>query len=459
MTTHSSRSISVLVLVMVSACQSSPNPIPYHLPDEEGASIETSTVGDVEAFGQHCSSLLAPSLTPPDPAQQSRVTLDELLSYAVTNAPDFLIAAASLLEGEAARIEAEQLSPFNPYVRVAAGGRSVGGSTFFAMQLQLSQPIEIAGERDLRIEHAERLQELLSSRADELCWALHLQVHNAYLDALVAREHVAFAESLVDSATQIHDYVALRVKAGEEPEMTLVLLEADTAQAKKELVLARQAYESARLDMARYSGWPLDMPPEPVDALEDVHSPPDVEALIELALEHHPAFRSDQLAVNEAKAELELIEAEVWPELVLGFQYGLEDGSTAVENIWLFSMGFTLPVWNQGKGTIARAQVNTMKLNAAQKAHRIWLEGNIRRAHANLSSAEELVQLYGNDILPTLEINLSKIQKAYELGEFDIVEVALTRQKILSSEQDALKALKTYFQAHAELEALLGAEF
>ncbi|HEY6724373.1 MAG TPA: TolC family protein, partial [Polyangiaceae bacterium] len=62
------------------------------------------------------------------------------------------------------------------------------------------------------------------------------------------------------------------------------------------------------------------------------------------------------------------------------------------------------------------------------------------------------------EILPTFEKNLELLQKAFELGEIDILQVLVAQERFLDAQQDALQAFADYYGSWAELEAAVGAE-
>ena len=86
------------------------------------------------------------------------------------------------------------------------------------------------------------------------------------------------------------------------------------------------------------------------------------------------------------------------------------------------------------------------------------LEPSIVQARARVSVNAERALLFGAEILPTFEKNLELLQKAFELGEIDILQVLVAQERFLDAQQDALQAFADYYDSWAELEAAVGAE-
>jgi cobalt-zinc-cadmium efflux system outer membrane protein len=79
-------------------------------------------------------------------------------------------------------------------------------------------------------------------------------------------------------------------------------------------------------------------------------------------------------------------------------------------------------------------------------------------ARERVSANARLAELYGSEILPTFEKNLELLQKAFELGEIDVLQVMVAQELFLRTQQDALQSFADYYAAWAELEATVGAE-
>jgi cobalt-zinc-cadmium efflux system outer membrane protein len=68
------------------------------------------------------------------------------------------------------------------------------------------------------------------------------------------------------------------------------------------------------------------------------------------------------------------------------------------------------------------------------------------------------VRTYSSEVVPRFEENLNLLQRAFELGEVDILEVFVARENFLRIQNEALEAYRAYFDAVFDaLESMLGA--
>ena len=73
-----------------------------------------------------------------------------------------------------------------------------------------------------------------------------------------------------------------------------------------------------------------------------------------------------------------------------------------------------------------------------------------------MRAAAERVAVYGAEILPSFERNLQMLDRAFELGEIDILQVSVAAERFLQTQSDALDARADYHLALARLEQTVG---
>lgn len=73
-----------------------------------------------------------------------------------------------------------------------------------------------------------------------------------------------------------------------------------------------------------------------------------------------------------------------------------------------------------------------------------------------VNTAAERVRTYSVEVVPRFVENLNLLQRAFELGEVDILEVFVARENFLRIQNEALEAYRAYYDAVYTLEAMLG---
>jgi outer membrane protein, heavy metal efflux system len=388
------------------------------------------------------------------------VSLGGILAFADSHSPVLAVARSTRSRADAARAAASPLLPANPELTVAAGPRRGSAGSGLDVQVSLMQQIQIAGERGLRGEAAERVRERTDAEIEQLRWFVHCDVHAGFHAALVEQQRLRLAERVVAFQREVFQFAERQIAAGETAPLTLRLAQAEVAQAEQVLVGAEQAYLAARIRLAMLSGWPASTPPIPEGAVDEPREPAADRELLAVAREHLPSLRATSARLAEARARSTLAEREAWPKPSLGVQYNRE-GSAGDEGSYDIVMGvISVPVTsfqsNQGERAEARADITVTEaeLDAAQRL----LEGQIAEARSSVVAAAKRARAYAAEVLPRFEENLTLLRRAFELGEIDILALSTGRERFLRIQSDALAAQLDYFFALAGLERVVGVD-
>ncbi|MCB9540675.1 MAG: TolC family protein [Myxococcales bacterium] len=388
------------------------------------------------------------------------LTLDDALVYADAHAPAIAVARARVGLADAAQVEADLTFPANPALRLAGGGRTVGGDTGFDFEVAIEQQLEIAGEQALRRAAAHEGRRLAEATVNAVRWSVHVETHRLVLDLQLARERVAQAEKFVAFAEKMRAIAARQIEAGESSPLIALVADADLARTRETVIAARQVQAALGARLAAVIGWPTATLPLLEATLPPVRTPPAVEVLLERMAAHHPALRVRELAVAARRREAALAERAGWPQPTLGVSYGREaaPGPEEGAQIWLLHLSVPVPLWRTGEAERAEARAQATVADRARDAEVARLRGELRQATIALRAAAERVELYATGVVPQVEEHLALLQRAYDLGEVDLHQVSQTRERLLDATGQAIDARVHYYETAAALEGLVGTE-
>ncbi len=396
----------------------------------------------------------------PDPARGGPVTLHGILAYADRHAPALRVGRARLERGDAEIEAASPLLPANPDLRFGAGPRVQGDGANPDLAVSIEQRFEIAGERGLRIEAASRFRDLTRAQVEELRWEVHRVVHATFHGALVARERLAAADRLLAFSERLLEIARRRHAAGDISPLQVRVAQSELAQARQAKIHAENDYLAARLTLAEISGWPVDSPPLPAGSLDAPRRAPEAAGLLRLALDRHPALRTRRSAIAEADARARLADREAWPEPAVSVAYDRESDTPGAPaaNIVLMTLSIPLPFWQRNQGERARSRADLSVARAEHGALGSIVRARVARAAAGVNSGAARVEIFGTEVIPSFERNLTLLNRALELGEIDVLEVLVARGRFLELQREALEAYDDYYRSVADLEAEVGVE-
>ncbi|MDC0670015.1 TolC family protein [Nannocystis sp. ncelm1] len=418
----------------------------------------------------------APLLAPaPEPAQQTIpepvvagaqvLPLDTILKHAEENAMPVRTARTRLELGDAAITGAKPLLPDNPQLYIGMGARMnhVGGAPQFELQATLQQPIEIGRERSLRIKAGREYREYLDKELAQVRWTTHAQVHYAYNTALIAKERARTAARTQQFAERLLDIASRRQQAGEISRLRVRVAEGELARARQAKLAADLNFRLACIHLAEMAGWPSGQLIAPAGELGDPIKVRDPEDLIANVQKEHPALKAREAQVELGEARAKSAKRDRLPEPWVGVYVGREREPNTLPNIpgskiVLGMLTIPLPFFKRNQLARAQTKAELSVANTELEVTRYQLALNARRAVDAINTAAERVRTYSREVVPRFEENLQLLQRAFELGEVDIIEVFVARENFLRIQTEALDAYGTYFDAMYTLETIIGQE-
>ena len=394
------------------------------------------------------------------PASARSVSLEQLLRYADEHAPRLRVAHSQRARARAAKVRADVLLPTNPELSVAMGPRFERAPTGLDIEASLMQELEISGARSARRDAAARVHDRTEAEIDQARWELTCDVREAFRRALVEDQRVALERQVLSFQGDVLRVVERQIHAGEIGPLSLRLAQAEVAQAQQLLAAAEQSLYSLRLRLAQLIGWPVEAPPVVQGALviEAPSEPPDLSALVKRAHAHLPQLRAYAARAHEAEAQLVVAEREGWPKPSVGVQYQRESNRAmeGIYNIVLGAVSLPIPVFQTNQAARAEARADLELAQAEWLAGSQLLAAQIAQARSELVAAAGRMQAYRGEILPHFEENLRLLARSFELGEIDLLALSAARERFLQIQADALHAQREYSLALSTLECSIG---
>lgn len=393
------------------------------------------------------------------PVDVRTVTLAEVLERARIHGPAVVRAEARLELGQAQRAAASPLLPDNPSVYLGVGGRINPLGFNVELQAQVSQPLEIAGERRMRLDAAAAYQGALAQRHALVRWQAEVEARAAFHHALVERRRTETAALAEEFSRSVVNATEVLVSAGEESPLRLRLAQAELAQAQQTRQAAEQRYRAACSRLAELVGWPPDQALRPRGELPKPRSAARMTTAAHTGGEgpsnvhEHPAVVAVQAEVEAAEAELAAARRDAWPHPSVGVYLARErePGTPVTSRVALATVSIPLPLWqrNQGDKARARARLRIASTERAVVARQLTRERV--RAQDAFETAARRLETYAADVLPRLSENLVLLRRAFELGEIDLLEVFVARERFLRLQHEALDVYADYIEAERDL--------
>jgi cobalt-zinc-cadmium efflux system outer membrane protein len=335
----------------------------------------------------------------------------------------------------------------------------MGGISSAKNMVGVSQTVPFPGKKsldrkaaDLAIEQSRRAYQTTEIEVIRDVKVAFCRVLSFHRRVEIVEELTALSQSLVTTADK-------RVKAGEAPAQELLRAEIEWQRASTEAERFRGELAEARQELAAILGRP-DLKHAPLSGelsgqsadMPSSHAHRD-------ALHLHPQMKQAHLAVEEAEATLDRARKEPLPDITLEVAFGSRDSELeGSENLAELSVSLPIPLIDRGQGSRRTSRGN---LEAA-RARLAETEQELFRQHGSaltrLETASKRVDSYRDGILPKTDKALSLMQRGFQEGKFNFIDLLDTQRTVAETRLDYQEALFELNAAEATLDSLLAHE-
>ena len=416
-----------------------------------------------------------PAPTPSPPAVVAKVlTLDECIAIALEAQPRI---QATLADYAAARYRVNQaLAPLLPQLTgsVSAtrsestflstspitGVTTQGvqsrqlGDTFLA-QVQLSQLLFDFGKNLAAGEAARRLAEVAVEDVELQRQLIALTVKEAYTNLLFALRLIRVQEQAVQRAELNLKSAKGFFEVGTRPKSDVVRVEVDVANARLDLIRARNAQRTARVALNTAMAIDVDAPIQIQDNLVFQAVTMDRTQLRADALRQRPEYRQVKLRVQAAEATERQMYRNFFPDISGSGTYG--GSQSQLNEQWTLGLTFSWSLFDGGS-RIARYQEAKANLDGAKarvKSQELDIIQNLEQAEIAVEEAQERIQA-AQALVASAQENFRLAQGRFDAGVGTTLELADAQLALTQAQNTESQALADYRISLARLDRAVG---
>jgi outer membrane protein, heavy metal efflux system len=327
------------------------------------------------------------------------------------------------------------------------------GAPMWDITSALDWPIETAGKRGRRIEHAQHVATSARLSLDSAAWKVRANLRARLLDFVAARARV---ELLAREHEAQHEVVMLleqRVQAGAASVAMVAPARLAELQLAADLAEAERQQREARVRLATAVGVPV----RAFDGI-DVELPldgsaPDLERLPHELRREALQARSDILAAladyGASQSALQLEIARQYPDVRIGPGYEYDQGLNKWSTI---GVSLELPVLNRNAGPIGEADARRTEAAARFAELQATVIDELDRALANRDASREALAR-SEAVLGAERARVDSTMRAFGAGATDRLALRTAEVEYIRAERIHLDAQVRLQQALGDLEA------
>jgi len=328
-----------------------------------------------------------------------------------------------------------------------------GARGFTDYGVKLSQEFEIAGQRGVRIDIAQKEISRTDQEIKDRERSLAYEVKGAFAKALAGKKREELTSEAVRLKEDLLGFTRIKFQAGQVSGLEVNLAEVEVSKTKRELLLAVREYREACLSLQRLVG----MRPDAAFSVQgelsaDLPGVPDRESLKKLAAARRPDMKAASIEIERTTSAQRLVNRLALPNVTLAGFYDRDEE----RNTGGIALSVPIPFFDRRQAekseALARAEQARLNYTGLEKT----IDKEVEVAYNDFSTSLEELSLFRQEILNKAAENLNLMKLAFKEGKIGFFDVRLAQKDTIELQFAHLDALLRARLALNALESISG---
>jgi cobalt-zinc-cadmium efflux system outer membrane protein len=402
----------------------------------------------------HFSLFAAHAGSPPD------LNLDELITEALKNSPELLV-SESKVSASSYRIPQAKALP-DPmfmfgYQNEGLSRINIGEELNSQGMFTLSQMFFFPGKRALKGEMATRDMESLQAMHNATRLRIAATVRQLYYELFLAYRSIDILTKLTEYFSRVEDAATARYSSGMGSQQEVVM-----AQTEKYMLLEKEEMQKQKIQaiqgmlnttVGREVNSPLGRPLEP--SLTPYAF--GLDELVDMAKANSPEIRSRQKMIEAAEAKVKMAEKEYYPDFTIGASYFPR--TQGLMDMYNLTATINIPIFYKSKQeqAVLEAKANLLGAKRELSTMEYMLSSGIRESYSMTRTAEKLMTLYKEGVIPKTYQDFQLALSGYAAGKTEAITTISRLKALLDTELLYWGQYVEREKAVARLKAITGA--
>jgi len=295
---------------------------------------------------------------------------------------------------------------------------------------ELSQTFPFAGKRGLKEDMARADAESQKAVYEALQRRVISKVIENYYEMFFVYKSLDIIGDRKSLFTSLEDAALARYASGMAPQQDAIMAQTEKYMLQEKEEMLRQKIQTLEgmlnLFIGRETSLPLGRPSSVSEARLDA----TLAELVKKAHEQSPEIRAKKKMIAGAEAKVNVARKDFFPDVTLNA--GVDERGGIYKDMYKLTASINLPVFFSSKQEPAVKEASAQLLEAKHEleATKFMISSIIRENFATATSAQKLMDLYRNALIPKTSQDYEAALAAYSIGKADALTV-VTRLKAL----------------------------
>ncbi|MGD0887483.1 MAG: TolC family protein [Thermodesulfovibrionales bacterium] len=366
-------------------------------------------------------------------ASDETLNLNDLIGEALKNNHEILI-SESKIDASGYRIPQVKSLP-DPlfsfgYQNVGFGQYTYGKSDDAWWAFSASQMFPFPGKLSLKGEMAAQETESLKSSYLGIRLMTIEKVKEVYYDLFLAYKDIDLIRDRTILFSRIEDAAVARYSSGMGVQQEVLMAQAEKYMLLEKEEMMKQKIQSVEAMLNATIGRDVTSPlGRPVEVGRTELSV-TMDELLKTHVEHSPFVEEKAKMVAAAEAKVKMAEKEYYPDFTINAGYFKRGGE--FEDMWSLTTAINIPIFYKTKQRQGVLEAKALLLTAEHElvATKIMLSSTIRDNYSMMKTAERLMELYKEGLIPKTYQDFESALAGYATGKVEALTV-ISRLKTL----------------------------
>lgn len=387
------------------------------------------------------------------------IRLQELINEALKNNHDILMSEARLAASGHRIPQAKSLP--DPMIMVGYQNEGWKRYTYGEMQgaqwmFSASQMVPFPGKLSLKGEMATKETESLYAEHEALKLKIASKARELYYNLFLAYKNIDLINDRTALFSRMEEAALARYSTGMGMQQEVLMAQAEKYMLLEKEEMLKQKTQAAEAMLNSVLGRDVTSPLERPSGPPDISYAHNLDALLKTAYENAPEIKPKEKMVAAAEARVKMAEREYYPDLTLAASLFKRTGE--FEDMWSLTTTVNIPLFykTKQKQAVLEAEALLSEARHELEATRSMLASGIRENYSMLKTAERLIELYKNGLIPKIHQDFESGLAGYVTGKIEAITVISRLKALLDVETLYWGQFVERAKAAARLEAVTG---
>ena len=319
-----------------------------------------------------------------------------------------------------------------------------------------SQMFPFPGKLSLKGKMAQRDSEVQKAFSDSMRLKIVARVKELYYDLFFAYKNIDLIKEKSALFSRIEDASIARYSTGMAPQQEVIMTQTERYMLLETEEMLKQKIQSVEAALnaiiSRDINAEIGSPAEP-SRTEYGYG---MNELIKISYENSPEIMAKKKMVAGAKTKVQMAKREFYPDFTVNGSYFLKNSE--LPDMWSLTTTINIPLFYRTKQRLAvnEAEASFEEARHELEAVEVMLSSDIRDNYSMIRTAEKLMDLYKNGLIPKTYQNFESALSGYTTGKVEALTVITRLKSLIDFEVLYWKQFADREKAVARLEAITG---